>query len=236
MGVAGAAALLGRAAVAVLSRPGKLARESIAGTRSRAAGALPLFVASVAAFALAGPVRDALVAAPAATPVLIEDIGMDSASFVADPVVQANLVVRALGAGRAWTVLSRPAVVADAVARAFPWALVLLVPFFAGLTWMMWRPLRAGYGAHCDFALDLHTAVFAALAASALADWAASTVLSAAVGVGGIVYTTWYGWAAFRRGLGGTPGEVAARTTVAMALYTPLAVAVTAIFAFATLR
>jgi hypothetical protein len=230
VGVANGAVRLGRAVVTVLLQPGVLARDSAAGVRARGTGAAAVFLVTVAAFMLAGPLWDvARPPAPTEAAGLRLDVGLDSTSFVTDPVVRENLIVRTIGAGRTWTLLARPGLVAEAATAAFPAVLVLLLPFFAVLTWLAWRPGRLPYRAHCAFALDLHAAVFATLTASSLAGRAGATVLSVAVGMLGVVYTSWYAWVACRRALGGTTRELVWRTTLVGVLYAPPAMALTAI-------
>ncbi|MEA3244777.1 MAG: hypothetical protein U9Q74_01345 [Gemmatimonadota bacterium] len=235
MGVADRAVRLGRAVITVLGEPGALARASAAGVRAPGTGAAGVFLVVVVAFLLTGPIENAIWPGPkpeAATFRL--DLGGDSASFVTDPAVQGNVVVRLIGADRAWMLLTRPGLVAVAAAAMFPATLVLLLPFFAALTWLAWRPGRLPYRAHLAFALDLHSAVFATIAASGVAGWARLTVLSVAVAVLAVVYTSWYAWVACRDALGGTTRELVVRTTVVGVLYTPPAIALTALLALRT--
>lgn len=214
-----------------------MARASRAGTRGGWSGAVPVFLAVVAAFVLAGPVREHFVPrARGAARGLRLSPGVDSATFVTDPAVQDNTIVRALGAERTWVVLTRPDLVATAAADVFPAVLIILLPFFAALTWLAWRPERLDAGVHGAFALDLHSAVFATLTVSALADWSGITALTVAAGAGAVVYTTWYAWVACREALGGTSPQLVWRTTVVAVLYTPPAIALAFVLALRAVR
>lgn len=235
MGIDDRAARLARAVTTVLKEPGRLARDSAAGMRAPGTGAAAVFTVLVVAFLLTGRLRELVWPVPRPeTAALRIDPGVDSVSFVTDPAVQANVIVRLVGAERTWMLLTQPGLVAAAAAAAFPVTLVLLLPFFAALTWLAWRPGRLPYRAHLAFALDLHSAVFATLAASGIAEWTGVTALTAGVAVLAVVYTSWYAWAACRNALGGTTRELVARTTVVGVLYAPPAIALTAILALRT--
>ncbi len=191
-----------------------------------------MFIVAGMTFMLTGPLAEVAWPSPRmATADLQLDVGVDSASFVADPAVERNLIVRMIGAGRTWTLLTRPTRVASGASAVFPVVLVLLLPFFAALTWWAWRSRGWSYRAHAAFALDLHAAVLATLAVSALAARTGVSGMSLSVGALGVAYTTWYAWVACRDALGGTTRELVARTAMVGALYTPPAIALTAILA-----
>lgn len=56
-----------------------------------------------------------------------------------------------------------------------PWAIFLMVPFFAGLLKLLFRRQKRLFVVHLVFSLHLHAAVFFFLGLGALGDWAAST-------------------------------------------------------------
>ncbi|HVZ49707.1 MAG TPA: hypothetical protein VG916_13060 [Gemmatimonadaceae bacterium] len=240
MGV-GPARLLGTLRV-LLFEPGRLSAESAAGTRGgHALGPVTLFVLCSAAFFVSVPV--ARLVDPDAPSIHVRTAAdsavmmlADSAAFVGAPEVRENLVVRAVGAGRAWTLFTHQAVLEDIVANAVPRAALLLLPLFALLTFLAWRGSGAGFGAHLTFALDVHSACFAALLVPALLQPLHSTAVGVLGSLGVLVYTTWYVIAAGRRALGGTAREVNLRMTVVGVLYAPVALAVTLGLALAAVR
>jgi hypothetical protein len=226
----------------LLFEPGRLSAESAAGTRGgHALGPVTLFVLCSAAFFVSVPA--ARLADPDAASIhrrTSADSAVmtlaDSATFVGAPEVRENLVVRAIGAARAWTLFTHQAVLEDIIANAVPRAAFLLMPLFAVLTFLVWRGSGAGFGAHLTFAMDVHAACFAALVVPALLQPLHSAVVGVLGSVGVLVYTTWYVIAAGRRALGGTAREVNVRMTLVGALYAPVALAVTLVLALAAVR
>ncbi len=105
------------------------------------------------------------------------------------------------------------------VAAALPRIMVVLIPIFALVTWAAWRKGGLSYTEHLTFALHLHAAFFVAMAVARLGGVLNNTLLTVTLGLGVLAYTTWYTVVAIARVLGGTPAQVAVRSTVAGLVY-----------------
>lgn len=225
----------------LLLEPGRLTADRLSGRRERWVAATALFVAcSAAFFAAAGIARNAArpsagyAARTAADSAVMAMV--DSATFVDTPAVADNLVVRMIGAGNVWTLITHQAAIPDAVADGVAGAAFLMVPFFAAATFAAWRTGTPGYGAHLLFALDVHAAGFAALVLPVLLQGFRSTLVDALATVAVLTYSTWYIVVGGRRVFGGTARQVNMRLAIAGALYAPVFAATALVLALAALR
>ena len=218
----------------LLLEPGRLTEDFLAGRRARWLSPLRLYIICSIAFFLSGPVIERVTGYSAKAVARLNVTGdsselqklTDSTTFVNDPEIRDNRLIRAIGAERAWTLITNQVLLKDLVAEAIPKAMFALLPFFALITWLVWRSKGIEYPAHLVFAFHVHASFFLALLAGNLIEPIGSLWLTLVAQLAMLVYSTWYVVAACKRALGGTSAEVFARTTVLGLVYAPAALAV----------
>lgn len=196
---------------ALLLRPGLLTEEHLAGRGGQRLKPWVICVVCVLAFFASGAIVGRLRSAETTT--------RDTA---ADSTVRAAAV--------AWLSQYMDPIEAEAgaedldalnaqIAATLPRVMVALIPVFALVTWAAWRRGGLTYSAHLAFALHIHAAFFVSMTAARLGGLLNSTGVAVALGVGVLVYTTWYTAVAIKRVLGGTQAQMALRSTMAGVVY-----------------
>lgn len=216
---------------ALVLEPGRLTGDFLAGRRARWLSPLRVYLICSVVYFLSGPVIERVTGSSQRAVARLEVTGdssdmrllTDSAAFVNDAEIRDNMVIRAIGAARAWTLITHQAMLKDIVAEAIPRTMFVLLPFFAWLTWLAWRSTGLRYPAHLAFAFHLHAALFTAMFIGKLIEPIGSLPLAVVAQLAILVYSTWYAIVACKRVLGGTSGQVLARTTVVGLVYAPLA-------------
>ena len=147
-------------AYVLLREPGRLTADTYAGSGDR--WPRPAVIFLMCAIALFASVRLAAAVDPAAPSIHVRSAAdsavmmlADSEAFVSAPEVAGSAVVRVIGPGMAWTLITHQAALQDILANAIPWAALLLLPLFAALTLVTWRRGRLDYGQHLVFAMHL---------------------------------------------------------------------------------
>ena len=228
----------------LLFEPGRLTAELIAGRRARWLSPLRIYLICSVAYFVSGPLTEQVTGYKQR---LVEQLKVtgdsterallgDSVTFVNDPEVRDNAVFRAIGVARSWNLVQHPKVLQDTFAAAIPKAMFVLLPIFALLTLVAWRSTGRHYPVHLGFALHVHAAFFASAIVPILVEPVGNVPLTIVVQVALLVYLTWYAMVAFKRALGGTTGEVVARSTLVGLAYAPLVLLVTVAATVVALR
>ena len=122
------------------------------------------------------------------------DTGSDEGTGNEDPDIDWQTDFADAPAPLRWFLLEivRPAIenperIQTIFAQRLPWAIFLMVPFFAALLKILFRRPRRYFVAHLVFSLHLHAAAFLLIAVGATADWLTGSELPSTVAVVAIV-------------------------------------------------
>ena len=221
---------------ALLTKPGFLTEEFLAGRRARWLSPLRLYLICSVVYFLSGPLIERMTGHSQKAVAQIKITGdsterriiSDSSAFVNNPDFQNNVIARAVGGpSRLWYFINHQQEMQDNVAAAIPRAMFVLMPIFALLTLGAWQSTGRRYPAHLAFSLHLHATFFAALTLASIIAAFNLIALDLVVQLGVLVYSTWYTIVAFKRTLGGTSSQLFWRSTIVGLVYAPLALVVT---------
>ena len=233
-----------RSMQALLTKPGLLTEDWLAGRRARWWSPVRLYLVISALYFLSGPVIERLTGVTqkqiATVTVTDESVsgGMRLTPEAEAEILSSELgrrVFEMVGRERMNRIIANPAAVNDAIAGALPKAMFVLLPLFAFLTWLAWYGGGMRFPAHLYFALHLHAAMFASFVVTRVAAFTGSTTVNIVVASAAIAYTTWYAGVAIKRVLGGSTAEFLVKTAVVGAVYAICFFAVTALVSFAAI-
>ena len=131
-----------------------------------------------------------------------------------------GLPARIFGAERLERIAQNPERLNEQVAASRQQAMFVLLPLFAGWTWIAWRSRRLKYPAHLLFALHVHAAWFAILAAADIVAAFIPLTAAAIIGVLILVYVVIYSLLACHRVFGGSWAYTAVRSLFVFVGYT----------------
>jgi hypothetical protein len=189
----------------LITRPGALTCEMLAGHRARYISPLRLYLTcSVAFFLLAASIPNVgqTYVGLRPTPGVGKISTRAGASAQMTPAEKAELLEQAKAAPALLRPLIRraaadPTKLQHDVFEAMPRALFVVLPAFAGILMLFYR--RRNFPEHLYFALHLHAFVFLALALNEAVKLTRSTALSVTVGIAVILMIPVYAHLAFRR-------------------------------------
>jgi len=211
---------------ALLLQPGRLTADFLAGRRARWLSPFRVYVICSVAFFLSGPLVERITGRAAREVAKLtmsaDAAGGSAVGSAADPVARAEAIAalrQYVDSAQAADVVDNLGALNDQFLAQIPTAMFILMPLFALITWAAWRGGDLRYPAHLYFSLHLHAAFFAWMTVARLGGLAQSVVLDLILGIGGLVYSTWYSIVALKSVLGGTPGQVALRSAVLGIVY-----------------
>ena len=216
----GGNATVGETLKALLFEPGFLTEEVLAGRRARWLAPLWMFlIVSVSYFvAAAGVTRFA--GPPVEQAALKDRVEITPDARAALEKAGAKALLGEDRFNRITSDIGAVGVqIGTVLAEVFARLMFALLPVFAFLTWLAWRGDGKTYLTHLYFALHVHAAWFAALLASKVVELSGSTFLEIIVGLGALIYSTWYVMVALKRVLGGSNMQLAVRSTLVGVVY-----------------
>jgi hypothetical protein len=200
----------------LLTRPGQLTVDFLAGRRARWLPPLRLYLIASVAYFLVGPAVRRFTHQPdtAAIKVTLPDSlfavsgSAAAGSRALRPDVAAafdsSRVGRVLGAKRIERVTNDPQAFSHAVRAAFPKTMFVLMPLFALLLLFAWRDAQPLYVPHLYFSLHLHAFAFAAMTVAQVPELVGMPRTAAWAGRGFLLALVVYAFLAFRRVYGGS--------------------------------
>ena len=205
----------------LLTRPGELTRDFLAGRRARWLAPLRLYLICSIAYFLTASAVEYVTNRPGRQVVQVgvrygsgEDLTPEQRADIEN-----SAIARALGPERVKRLLDNGADFNRTMTKAFPKAMFLLLPLFALLTSVAWRRAAPRYPAHLYLALHVHAAAFAALTAAKLTTLPGWTAFEVAAGITALGYIGWHAFRAARVVFGGSFGRTLGKAMAVGVVY-----------------
>jgi hypothetical protein len=184
----------------LLTRPGLLTIDFLAGRRARWLAPLRVYLICSVAFFVMKPIVESLGGQTGPENVRVTYSGPGGTMTAEDSAdVEQGLTARFLGKERVLRAAENPKALQDTFNAGLPKAMFVLLPFFALLTKLMWRARMPTYPAHLYVSLHIHAAFFAILTVSTVNQGFLPNKVAFVIGVLIFGYMIWYPLAAFRR-------------------------------------
>jgi hypothetical protein len=204
----------------LLTRPGELTREFLAGRRARWLPPLRVYIVCSLLFFVAKPMVEAMSGRSAREMAKISITNEDgTVSPETRQQIEQGLPARIFGSERLLRAAQNPRMLNEQIDASFPKAMFILLPLFALFTNIAWRKRARLYPAHLYAALHIHAAWFVAMFVSTILAAFAPDRIAMLVGLAMVAYMVWYATRAFRRIYEESWPRTLAKTAVVGVLY-----------------